>query len=187
MKKIVEGLQAYDHPGVCPKCGNPMRSLELYHADTSFSRGETVVDKTYYITRYMNIMPRTIGFCDTCCQREIEANAMVKPRTGGWIKGLVITLIAIGGILAVSWSELEESTTNVLLGIALLLLIYGLYGFVTDLRKFRKQRQEYVQYKSGTNEPYSPWSAATIADALTKALNGEAYLTPEYVSKMAGK
>lgn len=184
MKRIVEGLHAYDHVGVCPECGKPMRPVELYHAYSTVSRGEAVVDKTYYTIRYEHISPRTIGFCDACCQRELELSAQVKPRAAGWLKGLAIIGFAIGGCLAISWLGLEESTTQVMLGIVFLFFLYGLYSFCTELRGFRRQRQKYVQHKSGASEPYSPWSAETLAKALTKALKGEAYLTPETVSKM---
>ena len=187
MKRIAEGLHAYDHAGACPKCGRSMRPIELIHAHVTVSRGETVGDKTYYTTRYSDISPRTIGFCDFCCQEEYEANAKVRPSASGWLKELAVALAAIGGIVAVSRAELEENTSTLLTGVAFLVLIYGLFHFRRELSGFLKQRRIYVRQKTGTGEPYTPWSAETVADALTKALtksmNGEAYLTPEAFTK----
>lgn len=188
MIRIADGIHAYNYAGICPVCGAQTRPVPLYRAHTTTTRGETVIDTTYYTTRYGQITPTTVGFCDQCCQNELETKGSVKPRAGGWIKGFVITLAAIGGIVAAARLELRESTSRLLIGVALLVLIYGLYWFVTDFRAYRSQRRVYMSYDNGTNAPYEPWSAETLANALTKVLDNYAYLTPEAVSRMqAGK
>ena len=186
MIRIADGIHAYGYPGICPVCGAQTRPVQLYSAHTTTSRGPTVIDTTYYTTRYEHIAPTTVGFCDRCAQNELEAKGNAKPKAGGWLKGFIITLAAIGGFAAAVKLELQEPTSTVVMGIAFFVLIYGLYWFVTDFRAYRKQRRVYMSYKRGTNAPYEPWSAETLASALTRALDGYAYLTPERALQMLG-
>ena len=183
----------YDEPGACPKCGQPMRPIRLFHADTRTAalssskdyRGGRWVTTTTYNTSYNNIQPCTLGFCDACHRAEQDSDQARKgqnpPSPVKWIAGVVLTVYGIA--FTVRSIILNESEVNALLASAFAALALGLYLFFKNIGKYRKERKDHLRYKAGERD-FTTVSESGIASMLTLKIPNEAYLTEEGLQEL---
>lgn len=188
----------YDEPGICPKCGNPMRAVHLYCADTfTMNMGTTSnyyggrwVKTTKYATSYSNIRPHLAGVCDVCVREEQERKqskiGQTPPDPAKWIIGAILTVYGI--VFIVRSIILNESEVGLLLASAFIAFIVGLWLFCKNIGKYSKARRLHLRYKAGGRD-YTTVSASTAALILTirhKDSKTE-YMTEEQLHELAKK
>ena len=183
----------YDEPGICPKCGQRMRPVRLFHADTrTTTMGSTKtyyggrwVTNTTYNTNYYNIQPCILGFCDACHRAEQDRDQAEKgqnpPSPVKWIAGILLTVYGIA--FTVRSIILNEPDVNLLLASAFAALALGLYLFFKNIGKYRKERKNYLRYRAGERD-FTTVADSSIATVLTLRIQNEAYLTAESLQEL---